>query len=146
MFALQTGLQVAGLSAEVDTVLVEAIGWGLAGALLLGWAVIATSGEHARIGWLWAGLLVGAIVQGLAPPAAPVIAWPVVVACAAAAVSKMGRRLGWLAAVIAAPGVAFTVYLSHLAFLSLVTPLPLALFPWLTVLLLAPLIGRQRPV
>jgi hypothetical protein len=78
-------------------------------------------------------------VQVFAPGAAPVFFWPLVPAALASALTGEGRRRLRLAAILATPALAFAGYLTHLAFLSLLTPLPMAAWPWIAGLLLAPL-------
>jgi hypothetical protein len=145
MFGVQALSAAMRLSASGRTTAAEALGWAVSGALLVVWLIWSRGSTGRRLGFLLTGLVLAAAAQAAAAPAAPVLAWPVLLACAAASVSGLGRRLGWLAALLAVPGLAFAISLSHLAFLSLLTPLPLGLWPWLSALLLAPLIGRQRP-
>jgi hypothetical protein len=132
---------------------IEATGFALAILLILGWAALARRGVGGRRPdptGLWAGVLLTGVmlaiaVQVLAPPVSPVIAWPVAVACAAAALTRLGSNGRWLAALMAIPALGFITALSHLALLSLLTPLGLAPWPWMAGLLLLPLAAGPRP-
>ncbi|WP_091741638.1 M20/M25/M40 family metallo-hydrolase [Phenylobacterium immobile] len=97
-------------------------------------------------GWagvLAASLLVAAIVQGAAPAVAPVLAWPLLLACAAAAATALSARerrpyllvLG-LAAGLGLGWIAGTAHLIHLA---LDAPELLAMSVWMSAALIWPL-------
>lgn len=140
----QLGAQAIGLKASHDQVLISAVAWAIAVAILAGWEWI--SRRH-RAGH-WAGALIVAMIlvalaQTFAAPAAPILAWPVAVACLSAAITALGARFALTAAALAIPAVAFVTVLSHLAGLALLTPLAMTLWPWAAALALAPL---ARPV
>lgn len=119
------------------------LGLGAAGALL---AVLAFGREAGRAG-AWAGLLAiglaaGAALQATAAPTAFLIAWPLLVACAGAALSAMGeRRPLWVRLALVGLGVLGVGWLAgmvHAVYVNLDVPELLALLAWLTAFLIWP--------
>jgi hypothetical protein len=106
--------------------------------------------------WLGLGLLglaFAVVVQALAPTAAPVIAWPLLLTGAGAALAagtdpdlRSRAALGGLA-VLAALGIAQSLSLAHLAFLGVGADAPavMAVFALLTTLLIWPLLADAGP-
>lgn len=97
-------------------------------------------------GWggvLLAGLLLGAVVQAIAPPAAHVFAWPLLVAAVAAAATDLGGRRGYAALAVLTLAAALILgwlgALAHGAFLSMDLMPLLALPALLAALALWPL-------
>ncbi len=100
-------------------------------------------------GWLGlaaVNLAIGLAVQALLPAAAPVLAWPLLVASLALAITPTGRLLPALAAIF---GLAFAGLLAHFLLLGIggTTPGALAIFAPLTLLLVWPLLPpvKVRP-
>ena len=119
------------------------LGLGLAGVLL---AALAFGREAQRSG-AWAGLLVtglvaGAVLQALAPTTAFLIAWPLLLACAGAALSALGdRRPLWIRlalVAVGALGVGWLAWVIHAVYINLDVPELLALLAWLTAFVLWP--------
>ncbi|HTI67275.1 MAG TPA: M20/M25/M40 family metallo-hydrolase [Caulobacteraceae bacterium] len=106
--------------------------------------------------WLGLGLMVlaaGLAVQAAAPAAAPVLAWPLLLMAAAAALAawrdpdlESPPVLAALAA-LAAVGIAQGLVLAHLAFLGVGADAPaaMAVFALLSVLLIWPLLAQAAP-
>jgi hypothetical protein len=152
------GAMLALLKVRTSThqIPIEAVGFGVAFALLAGWAALARRGLFGHppdpVG-AWAGMLVtgeavAVAVQVLAPAAGPVIAWPLAMACVIAALTRLGSGGRWslvLAAALAVPTLGFVTVLAHLTLLSLLTPLALTPWPWIAALLLFPLMAGPRP-
>ena len=145
-YAAQVILSALHLHVDRQTLAIEAGGWaaGLVifaiGAQVLGWQ----RGAGRWAGALVFGLVLATIAQALAPAAAPILAWPILTACLCAALTALGHRFVWLGALVAVAGLAFAASISHLAYLALLTPLGLAAWPLLAILLLAP--TAWRPV
>lgn len=138
-FAVGQGLAVLNWRVDVLTIQIEVIGWIVAALSLVVWLRLIPTRRGAWTGMLVTGLLLGAVVQVLAPGAAPVLVWPLIPAALASALTDGGdRRLG-VTALLAIPALAFATALSHLAYLSLLSPLAMAAWPWIAGLLLAPL-------
>jgi hypothetical protein len=151
--ALLTGAQsllaALGVSAMRDTLAAEAAGWVIVLAVLpvVGWLLFRRPEGFAGrwAGAIFAALVVAGLIQAFAPAAAPILAWPVVWACVSAAATSLNGGRPWLSALIAVPALALVSYMGHLAFLALLTPLAMAPWPWLALLVLAPLIRRPEP-
>ncbi len=119
------------------------LGLGVAGALL---AILAFGREAQRPGaWaglLGAGLLAGAALQAFAPPTAFLVAWPLLAACAGAAISALGdRRPLWIRLVLVALGVigvGWLAWVIHAVYVNLDLPELLALLAWLAAFVLWP--------
>lgn len=149
LFLEGLGASALKLSAAGQGPMLERAGWVLAGLVLAHWAVFAARRTRSAAG-LWAGglvmaLTVGVMVQAVAPAAAPVVVWPLACACLAAALTAMGTKPSWgviVVAVLAIPGLAMITEISHLAFLSLLTPIAMAGWPWVAGWLLAPLMVK----
>jgi hypothetical protein len=131
----------AALKWRVDelTLEIEVIGWMIAALTMVVWFRLIPTRRGAWMGMLATGLVLGVIVQVLAPGAAPVLVWPLIPAALASALTNGGTRRLWLIGLLAIPALAFAMVLSHLAYLSLLSPLPLAAWPWIAGLLLTPL-------
>jgi hypothetical protein len=143
-YAAQASLSALHLFVDRQTLPIEAAGWA-ACLLIFGLGARVVGAERAAgrcEGALIFGLVLAFLVQGFAPAAAPIVAWPVLVACLCAALTALGHRFVWLGAIVAVPGLAFAAYVSHLAYLALLTPLGLAGWPLLAMLLLAPTAWR----
>jgi len=132
---------LAALKWRVDdlTLQIEVIGWMIAALTLVVWFRLIPTRRGAWTGMLTIGLVLGLVVQVLAPGAAPVLVWPLIPAALASALTDGGTRRMWLIGLLAIPALAFATVLSHLAYLSLLSPLPLAVWPWIAGLLLTPL-------
>lgn len=129
-----------------------------AGLLVLGLAV-ALWARPTTVWGRWGGLLLltaiaAVAVQAIAPAAGPVVAWPLLAACASAAVAAAFdpplRSTPVLLAVaaLAAVAAAQTLGLAHLAFLGVGPDLPEAVAPFVLILatLFSPLVGASpRP-
>ena len=138
-FAVQQLAAVLKLRVDDLTLPIEAAAWIVAGAALLVWFRLIPTRRGAWSGMLASGLVLGIVVQIAAPGAAPVFVWPLIPAALASALTGEGRRWQGLIALLAIPALAFATSLTHLAYLSLLSPLPMALWPWIAGLLLAPL-------
>ncbi|MDB5452732.1 MAG: peptidase family [Caulobacteraceae bacterium] len=147
-YGAQAVMGALRIAPDTHALAVETAGWIGGLALFLAWMVVTRrllgrrSAASAWVGMLLSGLVLVAVVQALAPAAAPIIAWPVAVACVIAAATGLGRRWPWLSALLATPALAYVTCLAHLAFLSLLTPLAMTPWPWMAALLLAPLALR----
>lgn len=114
-------------------------------AAILGLTALArpTERDGAWAGVLAAGLVLGAVVQAMAPAAAFLVAWPLLVAALAATLTDLGARRGYPAlAVIALAATVVAGWLggyAHLVFLALDLPFLLALPLTLASLALWPL-------
>jgi hypothetical protein len=143
LYLIQLAAKAMKLTMDENALGIEAAGWALCLILFVTWVRFA---GRQRAGHWTGGLLVGLALataaQVFAAPAAPILAWPLALACLSAAVTAVGNRFTVAAAVIAAPALAFVAYLSHLAFLSLLTPAAMTPWPWLAALLLAPAARR----
>lgn len=126
-------------------------GWDLVGlGLGVGAAAMAllTFGRPGTLSGAWAGLLLTGFLaavglQILAPTTAFLVAWPLLAAALAAAISGFGVSRGpamlTVLAAIAALGVSWILGFAHGVFLGLDMPELLALFAWLAAFLLWPL-------
>lgn len=95
----------------------------------------------------WAGLLATGLVLGVglqvaAPPTAFLIAWPLLIACAGAALSAMGERRPLssriILVVLGGVGLGWVAGYAHAVFVNLDLPELLALTAWLAAFLLWP--------
>ncbi|MGZ3375344.1 MAG: M20/M25/M40 family metallo-hydrolase [Phenylobacterium sp.] len=106
------GLDQTGLGLGVGAAVIGFIAFGRPATRPGAWA-----------GVLLLGLVLAVAAQALAPPAAFVIAWPLAIACLAAAGTGLAVYRGpgslILLAVVAAIGVAFAATFAHAAYLSL---------------------------
>jgi hypothetical protein len=142
---------VAALGACLLTRGLDKVGLG-AGlvAALLALAVLGrpVSRPGAWTGVLAAGLLVGVVAQILAPPAAYVVAWPLLLASLAAAATAVSARRSYGAlavlALLAILALAWIAGIAHAAFLSLDLPEMLALPIFLGAMSLWPLAQPQE--
>ncbi len=123
------GLDQMGLGLGLTAALVGVIAYGRQVARPAAWA-----------GVLLLGLALASVAQHFAPPAAFVLAWPLGLACLAAALSALAAHRGAISlillAVVGAIGTAFAGSLAHASFLSLDLPELLGL-PILMVVLTA---------
>ncbi|MDR3513239.1 MAG: M20/M25/M40 family metallo-hydrolase [Caulobacteraceae bacterium] len=124
---------------------------GLAVLLLVAWA---SARLKARLAGAWVGLLIGGLaaalaVQIAAPTIGPAIAWPLLAASAAAALTQAGTsrsRPAWiLAAVIMTLALAWLGGLFHNLLQGLDLPAAPALIVWLAALALWPLAWPDEP-
>jgi hypothetical protein len=129
----------------------SAFGLDIPGAVAGGvGAVIAlfTFGKPGHVAGTWTGVLLTAFVAALAlqiaaPPVAFLVAWPLTVAAGMAALSAAGSaRAGWMSLLLAAPAavaLSWVLGFGHGVFLGLDLVELLALFAWLSALLMWPL-------
>lgn len=134
-------------------------GWDIAAVALGVAAAVAgfmTFGPPVRVAPAWTGtLLTGLVValglQVVAPPAAFLVAWPLLAASLLAAVTTLGASpRSWITlvagALVATPVTAWILGYGHGVFLGLDLPALLALFTWLAAFCLWPLAhGAPEP-
>lgn len=169
----ETAILLVGLAALLLTVRMAATGRsrmlasavGLAtgaAALAFGWDIAAVSlaissaiagimtfGTSVRVAPAWTGILltglgVGLLLQGLAPTAAFLVAWPLLAASLLAVITTLGAggtagRLGLTGALVGIPTLAWVLGYAHGVFLGLDLPALLSVFVWLAAFLLWPL-------
>jgi hypothetical protein len=106
------GIDQMGLGLGVTASVIGFLAYGRAASRPGAWA-----------GVLTLGLILAALAQALAPPAAFVVAWPLALACLAAAATGLAVRKGpgslILLGLTAAIGAAFAASFAHAAYLSL---------------------------
>ncbi len=128
-------------------------GWDLAALALGGAAAVCgglTFGAPVRIAPAWTGVLATALAVSLGlqialPTAAFLVAWPLLAACLLAALTSLGGtesswRIPLLGVLIGTPMTAWLLGYAHGAFLGLDLPALLAVFGWLCLIGLWPMI------
>ena len=127
--------------------------WDLAALALGGAAAVCgglTFGAPVRIAPAWTGVLATALVVSLglqiaAPTAAFLVAWPLLAACFVAALTSLGGtesrwRIPLLGVLIGTPTTAWLLGYAHGVFLGLDLPALLAVFGWLCMIGLWPMV------